>query len=363
VTSFFRYGGVLTLGAVLSAPAALAAQIDVMAIGDSITWGFRSGASGDQLSNGGWRVPLNTQLDALGSDTYNFIGVKGDDNHATVTGEKSGDSQRLGEPYNGDGPDGIGSNTALHHGYSGWVIDAQPYFDSGAYVDNNSDLVSDSNNRSGITQHLTATNPTTGTIDPSTADVVMLSIGINDVIEYTSFTNSPYSSINDMVVNLGSLIDTIAGAVPTNTTVLVSNLLPLAGDPFGSTNSNTIGGEAGVEEFNSLLFDQFFGDNDGDFDETFLSDSLGDEVYASHSSLSNVFLLNAFSSVLDENGDVISSAFVGDNVHPTDSGYRLIAEFYAERFEAGAFPVPEPGTAVLMVLGGALLLGRRRRAA
>lgn len=349
MTSFFRYGGVLTLGAVLSAPAALAAQIDVMAIGDSITWGF-DGSS----TSGGWRTGLQTNLQNLGSsNTFNFIGIKGDGNTGTVTGENTAVLQT---------DDSVGP---LHEGYSGWVIDALGPAGSTSYSDPDGsstdpdDIFYDSGQRSGIANHIRTgpeaiTPNTAGTIDPGNlngnfsdpAGVVMLSIGTNDVVTYTGFGDeSPYTSISEMISVLGSLIDTIAGVLPASSKLLVSNLTPLNGDPFDS-DSNGQTGNDDINAFNSLLLSELFG---GAFNT---------DDYASHESLSNVFLLDANSALTDPANDLLS-----DNVHPTAQGYTKLADFYTDSFVALGLTVPEPGTAVLMVLGGALLLGRRRRAA
>ncbi len=350
--NFCKATCLLALGAALSAPVTLAAQINVMTIGDSITWGLRAGASNNSLSNGGWRVPLNSQLNALpGGNTFNFIGIKGDGNATTVSGEKGGVNQ------NGDRFDGPGNATALHEGYSGWVIDAQPYVDEGFY--NSDDFFNPDNDRSGIAQHvLTASNPT-GTIDPGNlngnfsgpADVIMLAIGINDVVGYTGYS-SPYSVEADpiaaMVSNLGNLITTIATEFP-QATLLVSNLLPVDKGLGSGTLSET---NDAINMFNQLLLSQYFGDD-------LLDDSNGMDVYGIHDLLDNVFLLNVHSAIPTS---PVGTA-LADGIHPNDNGYGLIADFYAARFEAGAFPIPEPGTAVLMVLGGAMVLGRRRRAA
>lgn len=349
-----------------------AATLDVMAIGNSITWGYDGSSISNNTSTppqtngidtnppttGGWRIGLQTNLNNLHApNSFNFIGLKGDGVIDSYTsGELSGDSQT---------DDSVGPN---HEGYSGWVIDALGgsgnviYSDvdidttsNGVFYGNDSFPSDGTADRSGIANHLRTSSNTAGTIDPGNlngnfsgpADVVMLSIGINDVIAFTgtdpAFQVSPYSSIADMVPFLGGLIDDIANVVPSSTKVLVSNLTPLGGDLFHISGSGT-NANSNINTFNAKLLSDYFA---GTFDL---------DGIAEHISLSNVFLLDANSALDDLTNDLLS-----DNVHPTAQGYGKLADFYADSFVALGLTIPEPVTASLVLLGGGLVLMRRSR--
>jgi len=335
-------GLVLALGLAVGA---YADTLNVMQIGDSITWGFNG-----TTATSGWRGGLETNLAGLGSpNTFNFIGLKGDGNASTVAGEKGGDGQT---------DDNFGP---LHEGHSGWVIDAlglasssKSYSDpSGTNTDPDSVFFGSGGASSGIANHLRTSTNTGGTIDPGNlnghysapADVVMLAIGTNDVVGFTGFSGSPYNSVSEMIPVLRNLIDSIIGALPANSKLLVSNLTPLNGDPYGADSNAQLGNDD-INLFNSLLLAEFGG--------PFNSDS-----YVAHASLSNVFLLDANSALTDPPNDLYS-----DNLHPNAQGYGKLADFYTDSFVSlGLTTVPEPTSAAVLAVIGGLAMCRRRRSA
>ena len=309
---------------------AQAANVDVMTIGDSLTYGFLPGGGSD----GGWRVPLNDGLNSnllLGGTTYNFIGTKGDGNPNTVFNEEGVDSF-----------DGVGGNTALHEGYGGWVIN-----DSNRSAQH----IIDHPTRHAIGDYLTTNG---GAIAPQNADVVMLMVGINDVLGLT-YGGTPHATVDPMVATLGALINDITALAP-DATLLVSTLLPVR-------DGATINGEATatvnarIDSFNEQLLEDFFAD-------TWFSDSQssGADVYAKHSSHSNVFLLDANSAIdaAFATGDFVSGS--NDDVHLSASGYGNLADWYEDRF-VGLNIVPTPSSAVVLAVMGGLAMCRRRRAA
>lgn len=324
---FHRLAATAVCLAASAAFSAQAADVDVMTIGDSLTFGFLPG----NVSDGGWRVPLNDGLNSnllLGGTTYNFIGTKGDGNPNTVVNEEGADSF-----------DGVGGNTALHEGYGGWVINDSNR--SALHIANNP-------NRHAIGDYLTSNG---GAIAPQNADVVMLMIGINDVLGLSYPGDTPHATVDPMVATLGALISDITALAP-DATLLVSTLLPVR-------DGATINGEATsivndrIDSFNDQLLEDFFGN-------TWLSDSQGTDVYAEHDTLSNVFLLDANSAIdaAFATGDFILGSI--DDTHLSASGYGNLADWYEDRF-VGLNIVPSPSSAAVLAVLGGLAMCRRRR--
>lgn len=321
-----------------------------MAIGDSLTWGFSfegpdgilgnaddGGGSNWFASNGGWRSPLNTQINSNPSlgHIYNFIGTKGDDNGSTVFNEDSGivddrgDGFMAGNGYaDGDGFDGPGSAAALHEGYGGW--DIQDIRDS------------------------ISSDGSTGPIQPGQADVIMLMVGVNNIYGFTHGGSSSYASTSEMIDDLALLIDEIVALSP-DATILVSNLLPIVtnAEPFTSTADPTDQMNIDISAFNDeLLLDEF--------GNTWLDDSEGTDVYAEHNTYDNVFLLDAHSAIDPAAGAGDIYTIHSDNIHLTPGGYGNLADFYEDRF-VGLNVVPSPSSsAVMAILGGMAMLRRRR---
>lgn len=321
------------------AMSAQAAEVDVMMIGDSLTYGFSrvdsNGNSVSPQSNGGWRVPLDNGLNSnplLTSNTYNFIGNRGDNNANT-----GGNGEANLEP---DGFDGFGETAvAFHEGYGGWVIDN---------ANRTAGHISRLPGRSDIKGNLTSAG---GAIAPQNADVVMLMIGTNDITGMFFTDSSVHTTVDPIVASLGALIDDIVALAP-DATLLVSTLLPAReGQSYGNMGGTTDQFNAQVDLFNEKLRADFFGE--------WLDDSLGTDVYAEHSTYSNVLLLDA-NSAIDPGasaGDVSS-----DDLHLTEPGYAKVGQFYEDRFVALNI-VPSPSSAAVFAVLGGLAMCRRRRAA
>ncbi|MEM6392445.1 MAG: GDSL-type esterase/lipase family protein [Planctomycetota bacterium] len=351
-----------TLG--LTGLAADAEPIDVMAIGDSITWGFvrdLTQPSPPSTQLGGWRLPLGlslgigdpTDYDGLsqygtgllptGKDprfaaTFQFVGNKGDNNPSTVLDETGRVSQPAGGDDFGDG--GSNNTDFLHEGYSGWVIDEVPY-GPGDLTDG----------RQGVLENLVSNG---GAIDPGSADVVMLSIGVNDLLRRSN-NNLPGYTPDDDVDRLNNLIREIQADAP-DATIIVSNILPFAGSPFTFDATNTE-----VDAFNDDLLARYFG---GAFDSNGLA--AYDDLL-----IDDVFLLDVntlFTDAIPTGGDItdLISTFVGsagaDNLHPTLEGYAALGDIYADAFVNLGIGIPEPSSGLLVVLGAGLAAARRRRA-
>lgn len=348
-----KIGLLLAAACALGASSAVSADdLSVMAIGDSLTWGFSyegpdgvlgnaddGGGASWFASNGGWRSPLNAQLNSNATldTTYNFIGTKGDDVATTVFNEASGvvddrgDAFMAGNGYaDGDGFDGPGSAAALHEGYGGWVTQ-----------DIRDNISSDGS---------------TGPIQPGSADVVMIMVGVNDVLGLDLFPSGTYANTSEIVDDLALLIDEIVAIAP-DATILVSNVLPVVTNsrPFLGLDDPTDQTNDYIDDLNDeLLLDEF--------GNAWLDDSEGTDVYAEHDTYDNVFLLNA-NSVIDPSagaGDIYT--IHSDYIHLTPQGYGDLANFYEDRF-VGLNIVPEPSSAALLaVLGGMAMVRRRRRA-
>ncbi len=334
-------GMVCAVLAATLAPTADAGTLRVMTIGDSITWGFSYegpdgvlGTADDQIgSNGGWRSPLS---DMLNSDphlntVYEFVGTKGDNNPNTVFNE-------VGRTSQFDGYDGPGNTTALHEGYSGWVIDRTPHAPASL-----------TDGRDGILENLVSHG---GSIDPGSADVVMISIGINDILRGT--LNTPTATGADAVDRLANLIAEVQ-SVAGDALIMVSNLLPVEQfkNPFSKTANPTDSWNQLIAEFNDALLARYFGGS-------WLDDAYGTQAYATSTMFDNVMLLNVASvfNPADPNNYLYNHN--NDFLHPTANGYNAMAEFYHGRFIAHSAHAPAP-TAVAGVLLLAGLLVKRRR--
>lgn len=329
-----------------------AEQIDIMAIGDSITWGFQYD-NGNVVTQGGWRVPLagNLASDSRFLRDFGYLGVKGDNNTSTV-GTETG--RVNGPPAGDDFGDGISNTTDfLHEGYSGWAIDTTPYFVNGNSSDSNENLF---DGRNGVFENLASQG---GAIDPSGADVVMIALGANDVFRerVEAGTRSDNSAYLSAAARLNALIEQIKLDSP-DATILVSNVLPVVQDrdPFSGGIDPNDTYNTNADLLNDDLLDDFFG---GAFD----SDNL-----AAHSVLDDVFLLDTNSAFLpdrtDPNGHL--NTFNNDFLHPTADGYTALAGIYTEAFAdlgIGTTAIPEPATALLLLSGAGLILGHRRRRA
>ncbi len=344
--AFTAHGGAcraLAVAALVFTGASAQADVRIMAIGDSITWGFSyegpdqdlsTVGDNDMKSNGGWRSPF---FDAINSnpnfvESFTAVGVKGDNNPSTVPNE-------VGRAEHPDGFDVPGRNhVLLHEGYSGWVIDRSPYAPG--------DLT---NGRDGITDNLSSNG---GAINPANADIIMLMIGVNDVSRNTLAAGvGPNGAYLSAAARLNNLILEIKDINPA-AIVLVSNLLPVQKDR--PTNLNP-----GIDSFNTDLL-SFFGGVFGD-------DELDSGVVANHNTLSSTYLLNVNQFFLPPDRSDPSNFLYDHNndyLHPTPDGYAYLASFYEDRLLGLEINViPSPATGVMVLAGLLGLLVRRRSAA
>lgn len=327
--------------AVLASSAASASTTNIMAIGDSLTWGLtyadgdiKNTASVNYVSEGAWRSPLQNML----GSNYAFRGLKGDG--ILSSGEQSGSGQ------DGDEFDGPNGKVARHEGYSGWFIDDSIITPS---------VLAGLPDQQGIRQNLRTASNASGTIDPAglnsgvSSDIVMLFLGVNDVGRFELGGLKSSVTVEGMVDNLMGLITDIKIAyngTGTSPTILVSNLTYFAS---GTNLRESI--NLGIADFNAELLSRF---ESGWLDDN-VADSL-DHVYAttSQAGFEEVFLLNA-TAAIDPSTDLL-----GDGVHFNATGNSSIAQFYYDRFDNGVV-IPEPSSLALVGLSFALISQRRRR--
>ena len=357
-----------TIGLALTAACALGASssasadtdLDVMFIGDSLTWGMTyTDANGNGFnnlqSNGGFRSPLLTGLNSnseLSQFNFNAIGNKGNGVLSTFSDSSVEYRHATSNSYfpdaNGDGFDGPSDSVALHSGYSAWVIDAQAY---GGLAAMQAD-----NNRGGIRDIVG--NTAQNQINPSNANVIMLKIGVNDLNRFAG-GSSPYASVGAIVDQLELLIDDIVALAPSDATLVVSTVLPVVENrtPYNSSNQPTDPNNTVIDDFNALLLSDAFGG-------AFQDDSLGADTWAQHNIHENVILVDANSAidrtlVPNDAGDLHTR--FDDFLHLTPTGYANLSDYYEDRFVA--LQIPEPSSAALLAVLGGLAMVRRRRSA
>lgn len=297
---------------------ALAAPVDTLLIGDSITRGFDPVGDGDEIDwdgdiHGGWRAPLYVKAHEWGID-LNYLGRE-DTGPSTV--EVNGQSV----PFDGQ-----------HEGHNGARIDTTLTSDSGAHsiLDRLPDMF-DTNN---------------GGTDAAEIDYIFLSIGINDVrdredngLSYDS-TDSRYTPnrLNNLVSEIKNILDS-AGNLTAK--LMVSNVLPVR-DEFSNFSNVTepFGDELNQDiiTFNTALADFFDGNG-------------------AHLTLDEVYLLDPHSIINADRETYIHTFNADDNpdyLHMTVEGNQALADYYAT-------VIPEPGTLALFVVGAGLLAFRPRR--
>lgn len=310
----------LVLVFALWAVPALAAPVDVMLVGDSLTRGYDpygdgDGIDGDGEINGGWRAPLYVNALEAGFDLNYFGREDTGPSHVDVNGQSV--------PFDGQ-----------HEGYNGARIDTTITSASGAHsILDRLPAMFDANN---------------GGTDPAALDYVFLSVGVNDLLDsddgmgYDS-TDSRYTPnrMNNLIQQVRNTLDA-AGNYTAK--LMVSNVLPVRDEftafsgvtePFGDELNQVI------NAYNSAFADFFSGAGE-------------------HLTLSEVYMLDGHSIINADREayihDYNSSDGKPDFLHLTQAGNQALADYYMTA-------IPEPGTGALLLLaaGTGLLVCRPRQ--
>lgn len=294
-----------------AAPAVATAQIlNVMPLGDSLTWGYDGGpdttAYLDDLDTGGYRSPLYSDLTLYGINV-NYVGVSNENPSPTLT--SAGQTAQNG--FNGFKINEIDGNLA------GSAPDTDDVSNLGGYW-----LTGGGGTGRGA----------------ETANVILLQIGANDIVqEYdpsysgTPGTESTSAFASDMTLRLETLINDIMHDEP-GATILVDGTTPIINPYLG--DANTI-----VQDY------------DSDIAQAITTKYAGKPVD----------YVNMYGAFLDPGTSTVnSSLFAGDGLHLTTQGYDVMAQTWTGAVETDVKITPEPSTWALLLGGVLALLGWRR---
>lgn len=307
-------------------------DISVYAMGNSLTYGFTGSNVGGRTNDSGWRKTLYANLLEAGLNSVDMLGTQNDSDSSGEGGVAT--VMVNGSPVAFDGD---------HDGHSGWRIDAtaETSVPSGGGLDD----------RTGSSNQGLFEAVDSGVFDAnlSAADILMLSIGINDVRRgiVDAFggpldgNQAGHASSAARLNNL--IIEIMDGGHGFTGTMLVSNITPVATgvDPFGGYEAMQGPGSFTSDEVNDaidLVNAEF---------ATFFDGSGNHLVYGD-----KVRLVDAHGAI-NRNTDII-----GDGLHLNGSGNLALGNAYST---AVLSVVPEPGSMLAMMIGG-LALTRRRRA-
>ncbi len=315
----------LLLAGGVSLPA-LAIPVTIMPIGNSQTHGFIE--NGQTEPYYGWRVPFQGALTGFGVDatlvgSQNVTGGVSDGTNAQNTNHEGHSSWHIGGIYNkSETHNASGNDTNRPSGSQNIDSDTWRWPETPGSIPNNFDGF-----RGLLDELPDIFDDSIGGTDPSTVDIFMLSIGINDIKDNEDRLGAPD--------RLAAVVAAIVAANPT-AKLFVSTL-----NPVESTFSTSNGGDA--TQINGAI------------------DSFNAEIASDIAALANpnVMLLdpNAFlDSFIATNGE---SATFTDGLHFTEDAYAALGDFYAGEV-ANFLGVPEPGTAMLLMAGGLLAMRRRR---
>lgn len=349
------YVAVLTLMA--AAIPSQAASLNIMPLGDSITFGVGSEATG------GYRQYLFNNLS--GANTVDMVGTLADPGSASFDND--------------------------HFGISGIEAD-----DANAASDSSGLIFQLKDGGTGVLQQLN----TAGT----TPDVILLHIGTNSrSTDITKVTRSAreeaaISKLTRLVTYLDAELDAIGA---TNTKIVVAQIIPSAfkqGDVTGSTDpldtasqstlslmwqynflTNSGVSDRGIPGMigaldsgisNRLLTTDMFRINISDLNTTLLASQLGitegdlltaidpDSTGYVDWVLDYNELTNTFGTTPTRNTNLWA-----DELHPTDMGYAIMAQVWENTLidNGLADAIPEPASLALLAIGGIAMLGRRSR--
>ncbi len=300
----------MTLGFVLLVTASAQAQLTIMPLGDSLTWGYDGGPDTPQylssLDTGGYRSPLYSAL--VGDNiNVNYVG--------TDTGNPS--------------PTLTAAGQTAHNGFNSFTINQ---------IDGNLSASQPASN--GISNDggywLTGGGGTGR--GPETADVILLQIGANDLVSGVdpNFVGpGPETDAQvaaDAALRLQTLINDIRTLEP-NATLLVDGTSPLLNGAAYTTRSQ---------------------DYDVDVQNLVLNSYHGDQVY--YVNMWNAIYSGALPGYL---------YFENDGVHLNTLGYDAMAQAWYQAIISDVNfqeyqAVPEPSTVGLFLVGALGLFGVQR---
>ena len=312
-------------------PKTAKAQLQIMPLGDSITWGY-NGSTTSPASPGGYRDPLYTDLTGSGY-TVNYVGASNENPSTTLT--NAGQTAQNG--YNGYTTDEITDNLA------GDLTSGNPAYNPSNTESNNGGYWLTGGGGTGR--------------GPETANVILLSIGLNDMglgydpqydptnpfgVTVTGTSPTPDETVaqfdQDLTTRLNTLIVTLQAYEP-NATIVVGVTPDAALDFY---NYSTYTGE--VKTYNTDIAN----------------------LIASYPTGSNVHYLDLYDD-LGGTGETAAyysalNGSVDDGTHPNSLGYAEIASLWAQAIEADyTAPVPEPNSLGLLALGALVTLLLRRQ--
>jgi lysophospholipase L1-like esterase len=294
--------GIAAMGwGVATTAASAQTDLNIMPLGDSITWGY-NGSLTDPASPGGYRDPLYTSLSSEGY-SVNYVGVNTENPSTTLTN----------------------AGQTAHNGFNGYTID-----EVAGNLNGSQGSVDGVSNQGGY--WLTGGNGTGRGAE--SANVILVQLGTNDIAwtydplynfvnPYGAGAEDPSLFAQHMADRLENLVDELQTLEP-NATVLVGGIIPFWNNP------------------RAALYDADL--------QTMIATSMSGE---------NVHYVDLYDSFMS-NGAENLALFSGDQLHPNSAGYDVLAQDWNLAIQQDVVAVPEPSTIGLFVLGGIAMLLLRR---
>ena len=332
IATHFRHHApvVATLAAfALTGGSADAANLNLLPIGDSITFGFVNNGNGANQNNGGWRPWLYEDLADEGL-FVDFLGSQNDAPNAGLTGVTL--------------PAGYVNNNR-HEGHGGWRIDASQSLQQNSLNTGTNDFIA-TYNGSTIPDNSNFNNLNHGSrsylaspewmSNIAQADVIVLALGLNDVIRAEGLAGAP-----QRLADYADAIRTSSSFQP-GTKIILPTLTPVA------TTSTIVDGEwptSGTSTQKAAAVNAAIADFNGDLRNLFTNPAWNNDVV----------LADVYPAFFTQPGVVNGSFFQpGDGLHLTVAGNQAYAQVLAN-------VIPEPGTATLLLAACGLLTLRPRR--
>lgn len=146
-------------------------------------------------------------------------------------------------------------------------------------------------------------------------NIILLHIGTNDILQG--------ASLSTVEGRLNSLVQQIFNDKP-SVDLIVSSIIPI------DSGANTE-----VQQYNSYI---------------------QNTIVPAYAPNDHIYYVDQYSNFVDSHGNILSSLYAGDGIHPNDAGYALMAKTWANGIEA----IPEPAGISMLSLGACWLLPRRR---